>query len=119
MTRVLVLDDEVDICMMICSHLQKLHFEAEYAVSVKEGISKINASVFQLIFLDIDLKDGSGVDLISHLQKAKSNLKIIVISGYHNEVSKAMEMGASLFITKPFSIKTINEALRTLNFLSL
>jgi DNA-binding response OmpR family regulator len=119
MTKVLVVDDELDICLMVSTHLQKLQFETQYALSVKEAISKTDATVYQLLFIDIDLTDGSGFDVISHLQKTKSNLKIIVISAYHNEVNRALEMGADLFIAKPFSIKAINEALKTLNFLSL
>lgn len=119
MARVLVVDDELDICMMVCTHLKKLQFETQYALSVKEAISKMDTSSYQLLFIDIDLIDGSGFDVISHIQKAKSNLKIIVISAYHNEVKKALELGADLFIGKPFSIKTVNEALKTLNFLAL
>ncbi len=119
MTRVLVVDDELDICMMVSTHLQKLQFETHYALSVKDALLKVDASLYQLLFIDIDLTDGSGFDVISHLQKTKSNLKIIVISAYHNEVNKALEMGVNLFISKPFSTKVINEALKTLNFLSL
>lgn len=119
MARVLVVDDELDICMMVSAHLQKLQFETQYAQSVKEAISKVDGSAYQLLFVDIDLKDGSGFDLISHLQKPTSTLKIIVISAYQNEMSKALEMGADIFIAKPFSIKAINQALITLKFLSL
>jgi DNA-binding response OmpR family regulator len=119
MMRALVVDDELDICMMVSTHLQKLQFETQYALSVKEAISKVDASAYQLLFIDIDLTDGSGFDVIKHLKKSKSTMKIIVISAYQNEVNKALEMGANLFIPKPFSIKTINEALKTLNFLSL
>jgi DNA-binding response OmpR family regulator len=119
MTRVLVVDDELDICLMVSNHLQKLQFETQYALSVKDAVLKLNASTYQLLFIDIDLTDGSGFDVISHIQKSKSNLKIIVISAYHNEVATSLEMGANLFIEKPFSIKTINEALRKLNLLAL
>jgi DNA-binding response OmpR family regulator len=71
------------------------------------------------LFIDIDLVDGSGFDVISYLRKRESKAKIIVISAYHNELSKAMEMGADAFVAKPFSVKNINGALKTLNLLAL
>jgi len=43
--------------------------------------------------------------------------KIIVISAYDSEASKAIDAGAHIFLAKPFAIKRINEALGTLNFL--
>lgn len=119
MVRVLVVDDEPDICQMLCTHLYKLNYEAKCAESVREAIEKLEANVFDLLFIDIDLTDGSGFDVISYLNAKKADMKIIVISAYHQEVNKAMELGAHYFIPKPFSMKSIDTALRTLNLLAL
>ncbi len=118
MKRVLVVDDELDICIMVCTHLKKLDFEAHYALSVKEAVRKVDMYTYQLLFIDIDLPDGSGFDVVTHVLKSKSDLKIVVISANNNEVNRALEMGANLFMAKPFSIKSINEALKSMNFLS-
>ncbi|MFY8037156.1 MAG: response regulator [Cyclobacteriaceae bacterium] len=119
MTRVLVVDDEPDICQMLCKHLNKLDYEAQCASSVKEAIKKLQANAYDLLFIDIDLTDGSGFDVISYLNTIETDIKIIVISAYHQEVTMAMELGAHYFIPKPFSIKAIHTALSTLNLLAL
>jgi CheY-like chemotaxis protein len=119
MTRVLVVDDELDICMMVCTHLQKLQFHTEYALSVKDAIAKVDSNEYQLLFTDIGLTDGTGFDVINHLQKTSSTMKIVVISAYSNEASKGLEMGADLFIAKPFSVKIINRALQTLDLIPI
>ena len=119
MSKVLVVDDEVDICLMVTKHLRNLQFETQYALTVKDACSKVNitGSGYALMFVDLNLTDGSGFDVINYIKALKLSSKIIVISAYDTEANRAIEMGASLFITKPFTIKIINEALKKLNFL--
>jgi DNA-binding response OmpR family regulator len=117
MGRALVIDDELDICLMMNRHLQNLHFETQYALTVKDALLKLGISPFEFMFIDLNLTDGSGFDVISYVREMNLTSKIIVISAHDSESNKAMEMGASLFISKPFTTRTINEALRKLNFL--
>jgi DNA-binding response OmpR family regulator len=117
MDRTLVVDDELDICLMVTNHLRKLHFETDYALTVKDARSKVRTSLYKFIFLDLNLTDGSGLDLIRYMKELNLSAKIIVISALDNESGRALAMGAHLFVNKPFSRKTIDDALRTLNFL--
>jgi len=119
MRKALVIDDELDICLMVTRHLQHMHFQTSYALTVEEALFKVNnpACACELMFIDINLPDGSGFDVMNDVKALKLDSKIIVISAYDSEADKALEMGASLFLTKPFTTKKINEALKTLNFL--
>ncbi len=117
MSRALVVDDELDICLMITRHLQNLHFETQYALTVKEARLKLLSSSYDIMFLDLNLTDGSGFDVMQYRNKLNLNAKIIVISAYDSEAPKAIRAGANLFLSKPFAIKRINEALETLDFL--
>ena len=117
MDRTLVVDDELDTCLMVTRHLQKMEFETDYALTVKDALSKMGKSIYDFIFLDLNLTDGSGFDLMEHMKELNLSSKIIIISAHDNESARALSMGADLFVNKPFTMKTINEALRTLNFL--
>lgn len=117
MRNALVIDDELDICLMVTKHLQKMHFQTSYALSVEEGRKKVNTPGCDLVFIDLTLPDGSGFDVMQLVTNMKSNTKIIVISAHENESAKALGMGANLFITKPFTTKNINDALKTLHFI--
>jgi DNA-binding response OmpR family regulator len=115
----LVIDDELDICLMVTKHLQSLHFKTQYALTVEDAYLKIDRSDFALMFIDLTLPDGSGFDIINYVSAVKQTPKIIVISAQDNQAAYALSIGVSLFISKPFTIKTINEALKNLNLLSL
>lgn len=114
MRRVLVVDDELDICLILSRHLQAHQFETRYALTVKDARLKIGISTFALMFIDLNLTDGSGYDVISYTQELNLNPKIIVISAHDSEEAKALDRGAALFIKKPFTIKSIDEALEKL-----
>lgn len=114
-----MIDDELDICLMVTKHLQNLQFDTHYTLTIKEARQEVSISSYELMLIDLSLTDGSGFDILDYMNELNLKPKIIVISAYDSEASKALEMGASLFITKPFTIKTINEALKTLNFLSI
>ena len=117
MNRALVVDDEIDICMMVAKHLQTLGFETQYALTVKEACLKLLSHPYDIMFMDLNLTDGSGFDILHYKNKLNLKTKIVVISAYDSEENKAINAGANIFLAKPFAIKRINEALGTLNFL--
>lgn len=114
MRRALVVDDELDICMILTRHLRTRQFETHFALTVKDAFLKIDNIMFDLIFLDLNLTDGSGYEVIQYTNQLKLNPYIVVISAHESEASKAIATGATLFIKKPFTIKDIDEALKTL-----
>jgi len=115
MKRALVVDDEVDICMLLMKHLETVGFETQYALTAKEARLKLLSSPYEIMFIDLNLADGSGFDIINFRNKLNLKTKIIVISAYDSAASKAIDTGANFFVTKPFAIKKINEALGTLD----
>ena len=116
MNRILVVDDEIEICLLVTRYLRKMGFEAEYALSISDALNKITMTPYDLLFVDLNLADGSGYDLIHILQESKISSKIIIISAYDSERQKALQKGAALFIAKPFTRKSIADSLEKLNF---
>jgi DNA-binding response OmpR family regulator len=118
MSKILVVDDEIEICLLVTRYLKKMGFDASYAQSISEALTKISMVSFDLLFVDLNLADGSGYDLIHTLQEAKVSSKIVIISAYDGERQKALQKGAALFMAKPFTKKSISDSLEKLNFLS-
>jgi CheY-like chemotaxis protein len=118
MGSVLVVDDEVEICLLVTQYLKKLGYETSFSLSIAEALVKISTTPYDLLFVDLNLKDGSGYDLMKVLRASKSSSKVIVISAYDSERQKAIERGANLFLAKPFTKKTIDESLQRLNFMN-
>jgi two-component system response regulator PilR (NtrC family) len=117
MRRALVIDDEQDICEMVTRHLHKLKFETHFALTVKEAQANINSSEYELVLIDLNLTDGSGFEVMRTIRDLHLHPKIIVISAHDNKAARALAMGANLFITKPFAMQKITEALSTLKLL--
>jgi len=118
MRKILVVDDEVEICLLVTQHLKKLGYETSFSLSIAEALVKISTIPYDLLFVDLNLTDGSGYDLIKVLQESESSSKIIVISAYDSERQKALQKGANLFLAKPFTKKSLDESLQKLNFLT-
>jgi DNA-binding response OmpR family regulator len=116
MGSLLVVDDEIDICMLVTRQLKSIGINAEYALSIKEALSKTVYNPYDLYIIDLNLTDGSGFTLVQKLKEAQPNSRIIIISAYDNESKRAIKNGADLFVAKPLSRKTINDALHAINF---
>lgn len=118
MNRVLVVDDEVEICLLVTQYLKKLGYDTSFCLSIAEAAEKIETVPYDLLFVDLNLRDGSGYDLIKTLHKSQKSTKVIVISAYDSERQKALQRGASFFLAKPFTKKSIDDSLQKINFLT-
>jgi two-component system, OmpR family, response regulator len=117
MRRALVVDDEQDICEMVTGYLHKLKFETHFVLTVKDAQVNVHSFEYDLVLIDLNLTDGSGFDVMRTLRDLHLHPKIIVISAHDSKAGKALAMGANLFITKPFALQRIAEALRALKLL--
>jgi DNA-binding response OmpR family regulator len=115
MAKILVIDDELDICLMLTRHLQSLKFDSQYARTVHDASLKMDEHVYDLMFIDLNLLEGSGYDILNLVKKQNLKTKIIVISAHDSEGNRARDKGADMFIAKPFSTKIVNEALKFIN----
>lgn len=117
MNRILVVDDEVEICLLLTGMMKKLGFKTAFANSFSDGKLKLSETEFSLVFLDLNLPDGLGFHLIDDVEKNNPKAKIIIISAYDGNIERqrAKIEGADYFIAKPFSKKSILHALEELN----
>jgi CheY-like chemotaxis protein len=116
MPTVLVVDDEVDICILLSAQLKSLGLQTSYCLTLKEANHKLSMSTYDLVFVDLNLTDGSGYNLIHFIRAVDKLTKIVVISAYEGERQKVLDVGASMFVPKPFTKKLILDALRKLKF---
>lgn len=82
------------------------------AASATEASILINKKNIDLAFLDIDLPDGSGLDLIDVVKSNHPKSTIVMVSGDSSmpSVKKAISKGVSGFIVKPFNRARVQEA---------
>jgi DNA-binding response OmpR family regulator len=114
--KILVVDDEADICLLLTNMLQKLGYETLQANTLNNGWLQLLKESPIMVFLDLNLPDGSGLSLLSRIKLLNSNIDVIVISAHDSERERqqAKQLGANSFIGKPLSRIAIMEALTAL-----
>lgn len=114
--RVLIIDDETDICLLLSGLLRRLGYQPTCAHLIQEGRQCLSSQQFDAIFLDLNLPDGLGFDLLPAIKQDQANAKVIMISAFDGQAerSRATEQGADYFIGKPFTRRSVEMALQTI-----
>ncbi len=108
--RVLIVDDEADICFLFDRILRKRNLNAGFASNLAEAMKSIETETPSLIFLDNCLPDGQGMDIIPYLKLHYPGTHIIVVTANDSLMDKkrAFQQGADDFLGKPLSLALIN-----------
>lgn len=116
MRQALLIDDEKEICELLCAMLKRTGTECTFAHSLEEGRRALGGVNFDAVFLDVNLPDGLGYELIPEIKAASPDARCIAISAMDNERSRAVAAGADVFIPKPFNRSVIFSSIRELGF---
>ncbi len=88
MAKILIIDDEEKIRSSLKSALKRRDHDVVTAANFDEG-SKLSRGPFDLIFLDIQLPDGNGVDLLKEIRLLNPDRAVVMISG-HGDIETAV-----------------------------
>ena len=113
MARVLIIDDDELFSEMLSDIVTRSGHGASKAMRVKEGLEKALSEPFDVVFLDIHLPDGNGLDILPRIRDTASSPEIIIITGYSdsNGAELAIKSGAWDYIEKPSLVKEMTLAL--------
>jgi two-component system, OmpR family, alkaline phosphatase synthesis response regulator PhoP len=107
--RILVVDDEEDLCEILQFNLEGEGYEVDVAYSGEEALEK-NIKSYQLILLDVMMGEMSGFRLakiIRHEMKLTLPILFITAKEGENNVLTGFSLGADDYIAKPFSIREV------------
>ena len=109
-TRILVVDDEEDLCEILKFNLENEGYEVDTANSAEEAL-KMDISSYHLILLDVMMGEISGFKMASMLRKNEktANISIIFLTAKdtENDMLTGFNLGADDYISKPFSIRQV------------
>ncbi len=115
MTKILVVDDEPDLEMLIKQKFrQKIReqkYEFYFALNGKEALDKIQQNpTIDIVLSDINMPEMDGLTLLSHLNEYYPLIKSVIISAYEDmeNIRIAMNRGAYDFITKPVNFEDLS-----------
>lgn len=112
-TRILIVEDEKNIALLLSFNLSKAGFEAECAYDGEDGLRKALTSHFDIVLLDIMLPKLDGFKVLEGI-RTRSDVPVIMVTARDDEKDKVMglENGADDYITKPFSMNEVIARIR-------
>jgi len=116
MRNALLVDDEQEICELLCAMLRRTGTQCYFAHSLAEGRAALEQAKYDAVFVDVNLPDGLGYELIPEVKAVSPHARCIAISAMDSERGRAVAAGADVFIPKPFNREIIFSSIRTLGF---
>lgn len=113
--RILIIDDERDLCHLLEIVLLRESFEVDCVYNLSDAGQKLLLHPM-IIFLDNNLPDGSGLDYFHehHKDFVQSAVILITADGHPSIKLRALDEGIDMFMEKPFSVKEIKEIVKTI-----
>ncbi len=114
MPRILVVDDEQDLCEILRFNLEAEDYEVDTAASAEEALEKVEGGKrgvdgYDLLLLDVMMGGMSGFDLARRLRESGDQTPVIFLTalGGHDDQLQGFDAGADDYIAKPFSFDTV------------
>jgi len=113
--RILVVDDEPKICMMLRTALEREGYAVETCLDGATALERVRAAGYDVVISDIRMPGLSGFELIHRIKEARPRTVVVAITGHatvETEVN-ALRCGADDYITKPFDIAKLRRVVET------
>ena len=105
MNRILIIDDDKELCVLIKRSVLSEDIEADFCNTGKEGLRKLKEKEYQLVILDVMMPGMDGFETVKEIRK-ESSLPILMFTSKNDNASKVcgLRAGADDYLTKPFDM---------------
>jgi two-component system response regulator HydG len=122
MPRILIIDDEPDICKLLSSFLQRNGYDAAYSFNGRAGLELLSSQKADLVLCDYRLGDMDGSEVLQKIREDHPEIPVIIFTAYSDikTAVRVMKMGADNYITKPIDTEELLRILeKTFNEIAL
>lgn len=105
--KAVIIDDELDICLLLGMILKKQGISTTLAHNLTDGLETVVTEQPMLVFLDNNLPDGQGIDKITTFREKAPLAKLYMISAMEGISEKALALGVDGFVEKPLNLEKI------------
>ncbi|HJW98896.1 MAG TPA: response regulator transcription factor [Terriglobales bacterium] len=113
--KILIIDDDAELCEMLSEYLHKEGFEVESVQHGIRGLERAKQGEHQLIVLDVMLPGMNGFDLLREL-RASSDVPVLLLTARGDELDRivGLEIGADDYLSKPFNARELLARIRAI-----
>ena len=114
MQKILIIDDEIGICLIMSKFLTKNGYQTTIAESGETAFNILSKETFDLVLSDFRLEDTDGREILKRIKKEYPNTSVIIVSGFGdpNLAAELISLGAYDFINKPIYPNVILETVK-------
>ena len=107
--RVLVLDDDRDMCEMLAAALAREQYAVDWRTAAVDGLALLESEDFDVVVTDLNLGGMSGLELCERVVTNRADIPVVVITAFGSleTAVAAIRAGAYDFITKPFAVEML------------
>lgn len=112
--KILIIDDDKLVCSSIANVARSLGYDSAQAFTLEEGLDAVRSAPYDVVFLDVRMPDGNGIDILPQVCRNSGSPEVIVITAYGDpeSVESALSKGAWDYIEKPFSKTDLSQLLK-------
>ena len=105
MSSILIVEDDLTLCLMLKTWLTKKKFMVDSTSSIKDAEKKIKNSSPDIVLSDLRLPDGSGIDLLKRVKEFDKSIIVIMMTSYANigTAVESIKLGAYDYVAKPLN----------------
>ncbi len=113
MKRILVIDDDIDLCDLLTDYLTSEGFVVEVVHDGEAGAERVPAGDYELVILDVMLPGINGIEVLRRI-RAVSTTPILMLTARGDDVDRivGLEMGADDYLPKPFNPRELVARIR-------
>ncbi len=112
MSRLLVVDDEANIRLLYSAELTEEGYEVETAATISEALEKLAQQNFDLVLLDIKLKNESGIELLQKIVKERHDMPVILCSAFSSYKDDFSAWLADSYVVKSGDLTELKEEVK-------
>lgn len=106
--KVLIIDDEVDLCMLMKSYFLRKNYEVHIAHTLTDGMARLDELSPDYLFIDYNLPDGLGWDKLPQMYRQHPDIHYHLISAFRPTMPTDLDGSKLTIWEKPISLKALD-----------
>jgi two-component system, OmpR family, response regulator CpxR len=114
--KVLIIDDDVELCDLIAEFLKDEGFAVDAVHDPELGLARLGSEPYSIVILDVMLPKFNGFEVLRRLRSAGNSVPVLLLTARGDEVDRivGLEIGADDYLPKPFNTRELTARLRAI-----